>query len=333
MPFDFAAMDNIQQHLLPEEPDQRIEIERKRDFVIGLVREGGISRSEAENIAREHKLGQLEKRAVWKHGDVFSFHSWSLEMALAWIVWRREDWVQYYFNDYRILCTQWVPLHSRSDLFFGSFDRRIPCKLVNILPATCVDVEKDALNAANPPVSKFADAKSDLWRHLSEGKLVASGFNQAQGKLGQIEAGEWLLLEPGKGRKQSSELVQTFEPNSDVYRAVCFLPAHITRIWTKDEGSKCEESTKPRRGRPGYSWDKGFKERLFELMDYHGGINADVDPSWRQKDLELEMREWIEENWDPKGGIGESTVRKYVAKYVSEWNEVDYLRRVTNYQN
>jgi hypothetical protein len=157
-------------------------------------------------------------------------------MALAWIAWRDIESVRAQIDEFTSECTQWIWREWNELVNNGTeYARRKGWFLENWRRPTAVllattDIFKRSRNAL-PATAKTTvrEAKTALWRALSDGHLVAEGFN-ADGKLIEIPAMEWAhleLFEDGKRDVFRYDALDRTEP----YTKVKFRRDELLQHW------------------------------------------------------------------------------------------------------
>ena len=106
-----------------------------REDLFDQVREGLITPDQAELIASERGLGSLTS-PEWTGPDVLEHTVWSIEMTMAWSIWREREAVQWFYEPYRTRCFEWchVLLDSKKSGY----------KAGRLKPANFLDVKAKA---------------------------------------------------------------------------------------------------------------------------------------------------------------------------------------------
>jgi hypothetical protein len=76
--------------------------------------------AEAEAEASRLGLPKLAKKPDPAEFDPMKEPSWTLIMALAWIMWRTPDAVRNHWDAYRVECEDWVSLKRKEPQFVNS---------------------------------------------------------------------------------------------------------------------------------------------------------------------------------------------------------------------
>ena len=157
-----------------------------RDELIRQVEDGVIEPDDAEKRAAEAGLPPFETTPLSDHFDPMTLSSWTLPMALAWIMWRTPGMVRESWDDYLQECRQW---------------RRIPGRGHRLQPhdkasVSSVQLDEHLQDALDPPdrprrQKDFDVARAELWRLLTAGAVRATAVDALTDKRCSIEPAEW----------------------------------------------------------------------------------------------------------------------------------------------
>lgn len=152
---------------------------------------------------------------------------WSLDMAVAWIVWRSPEAVRSAWTEFRSKCLRWRKIDNTQviDVDFPEYGGvsnmsmdateldwpPIPSfspgreavargwRLASLEPATLTDLEAEwQLEGRQGLQHRYVEvgaAKKELWAKLSASDLVASAIHLRSGDVGDIPSKEWPHLE------------------------------------------------------------------------------------------------------------------------------------------
>ena len=172
-----------------------------RDRLITLARFGKITPQQAEAKAAALGLPPFEKQPPVSALDPMREPRWPIVMAVAWIAWRDLDRTRQQSAPFRSECTHWLFQEWNQPVKGGTaFARRAGWFLETWSEPTTVrlSILEKMLQARDElPATKqmsVNDAEQELWRALSEGKLIAEGLD-ANGKPTDIPTREWPFLE------------------------------------------------------------------------------------------------------------------------------------------
>lgn len=194
-----------------------------RDELIRRVEDGVIEPDDAEKRAAEAGLPPFETTPLSEHFDPMTLSSWTLPMALAWIIWRTPAMVRELWDDYLQECRQW---------------RRIPGRGFRLQPhdkasVSSVQIDEHLQDELDPPDrpprrKDFDVARAELWRLLTAGAVSATAVDAVTGKHCSIEPAAWQ-----DGKFLSSRDTLSVGGLGDPHRYEEFrVPAQaITNIW------------------------------------------------------------------------------------------------------
>ncbi len=167
---------------------------QSKSRAFGLVQNGEMTPEEAEAEAKRLGVGPLRKVADPAQFDPTSKATWTLAMAVAWIVWRTPDAVRENWDDYRRECFDWEPAPCCRRIEGGVFACPTKTSLTGS-PQT-----GEATSTASGPdedrkLMSVKSAREQLWQALEEGRLTATGERDLSGDPIQIPAHKWPSLE------------------------------------------------------------------------------------------------------------------------------------------
>jgi hypothetical protein len=239
MPFNFDEMKQQERKLQPDE---------RRHALLEQVLCGRISPQDAENKANELGLGGFSGYSDPCSFSIMEEDVWTIDMALAWIVWRTPKKVVEHWSAYRRTCWGWQALYQMSEAPDG---RRLPSisgyRLVQLphqsvfaehpLQSLLIFDQNDAL-AVTKKLSRVAAEKA-LRRALIDSQLVASAVDCESRKTVSIPAREWPRIHYS-GTWEGTELLvpdsDFFDPEEveTAYRSVTLLRKDLLRLWPAD---------------------------------------------------------------------------------------------------
>lgn len=180
-----------------------------RDDLISRARLGEITCDQAEAAAEAAGIPPLRSKPDPAEFDPMNESRWPLVQAIAWIAWRDFNLVMEHSPEYRSRCTHWLPYEWNQPTDGGTkFTRRNGWFLEVWHPSSAVRLQgDDNMMRATGELPRTArltpdTAAKELRRFLSEGRLIAEGFNR-EGLLVEIPAREWAHVqsfeEQGRG--------------------------------------------------------------------------------------------------------------------------------------
>ena len=220
---------------MADEPDD-IEPDLLRERLLVLAKHGEITGAQAEAIAAAHGLEPFARKPELPRFDPKRKSHWSILMAVAWIARRDFELVR---NQDPELCSAWfywVGLEREVSLQPGGETVKRMVYLLTARGAPTVGrltVVDDVLRGAPDVSSKVAmwipEAVAALWQALSEGRLIAVGFD-AHNAVVEIPSREWVYLrlrEKGGRDVLSYDGVSQPEP----FTAVTLRQSDVLRLW------------------------------------------------------------------------------------------------------
>jgi len=328
--FDFSSMVDLPSQTQDEEDFLRNTLE--------LVREGVITPEDAEERAVERGMDSLIS-ASWKGRSITEFRAWSIEMTVAWLVWRSTRAVQLFYNPYRTQCFEWMRV--RNAKASSGYERRA------LKAATLGDVRAKASHSRKS--LSYSDAVKALWDRLEKGPLSGSALTVSGNEYKIIAAEEWATLKLDINDQGEARLLSAFAENVVCYHSVTFRPDEIFREWKREdaqefpvaeigiEKSPPEEPDqallgqsngvrtkrnrhKPRPGRRlDWAWDTAIREEAIRLLNLHGDFKQEEKPKWRPARLIDLLLDFCSDKWDD--APGRSTMTNYARRYAEEFRK------------
>jgi hypothetical protein len=182
-----------------------------RDSLIRKALRGDISPDDAEAEAKRLGLGPLARKPNESDFDPMIEPSWTLPMAVYWIVWRRPRQVLLCWDKYRLKCWAWRRVLGRFRLVQDS-----PATLRLLLRAErSAEAEVKARKTKIvKSVMSVRSARAELWRALEDGTLQATGINFDTGRRVPIPYFEWHDLGNVEERGRDIVRVRNATPRS-----------------------------------------------------------------------------------------------------------------------
>jgi hypothetical protein len=222
-----------------------------RDEILSRAFSGKITPEQAE--AEAARLGLLPF-AHTPHPEEFDPMGepwWTLGMAAAGIIWRTPTAVRRVWPEYRQKVIEWRgPVwyrHDESgygykvvveeaefgDSSFGKATvkeyhlvRQSPFNLFDVLAAAALGSPEDGKVFVEGP-----DARTDLWRLLQSGTLLAEGIPADSSKRRPIRDAEWVDLDYFDQPGWLSDSIGVILENRERYRSVRVRSEDVTRLW------------------------------------------------------------------------------------------------------
>lgn len=235
MPFDFDQMKLLQRQPEPEE--------LRRDLLEHVLH-GDVSPEELEREAIELGLGGFSGYPNPNAFPVMEEDVWSIDMALAWIIWRATEKVVEYWPRYRAACWGWEAVHQLTPKAEGG-------RLLSVSGYRLVQFPQRSILSGNPLHGMLicnqqnaprADEKLDrvaaekaMRRALIDSQLVASAMDCETNKIVDIPAREWPRIQysTSEGTELFIPPADFFEPEDvePLYRDVTILRKDVLRLW------------------------------------------------------------------------------------------------------
>ena len=198
----------------------------ERDALIVDVLDGRKTPDEAEADARRLGLDPLASSPDPALFDPMEVPSWTLLMAIAWIVWRSPNKVREWWAEYRVQCLEWrlqewgghalIPT-KRPPTFWDLWGAQQSEAETGILP-------EDAVSAHY--------AKDCLFMALADGRLQASHLSERSATRLAIPKGDWheLTIPPKGPAGDVIERRDEFHGYVPYHGVTCERTA-ITHVW------------------------------------------------------------------------------------------------------
>jgi hypothetical protein len=249
---------------MADEPDDT-EPDLLRDRLFMQAEHGEITGEQAEEAAAAHGLEPFETKPELPRFDPKLKSHWSIVMAVAWIA--RRDFEMVREQDAKF-CSEYFHWIGRERKVRPQNDGEPVKRLVYSLEARLAPtVSRLALldavsrvrgNVPSTAVMMIQEAVAELWRALSEGDLIAKGFN-TKGVVVEIPSREWAYLrlrEAGGRDVLSYDSIGGPEP----FTAVTFLQRDLLRLWpVTGEFPVLPATTIDKGGRPTKAAIKGIR--------------------------------------------------------------------------
>jgi hypothetical protein len=208
-----------------------------RDTLFDDVSYGRMTPEEAEAAAKKHGLKPLQEIPDPALFNPMEEPTWTLAMAVAWIVWRTPETVRENWDDYRLECWDWH-WHRRRLAINGGMEwedsegwelrQRGNATLSRL---SLYEAYSDTLEAESRKLVSVKSAREALWRRLAEGALAATAIAVSSQKPVQVPAHEWSYLTATADKNLADELRYAQTLMTVEYREVKFRREDIFRLW------------------------------------------------------------------------------------------------------
>ncbi|TPO13708.1 hypothetical protein [Mesorhizobium sp. B1-1-5] len=265
---------------------------------------------------------------------------WSMEMAIAWIVWRQTEGVQSAWTAFRSKCRRWSRFegevldidfldagaddvgasrnqHDEIIVLDGhpwippslSANQRVRgWKLTELKSASLDDLDvewrKEKWKNLRGPLMDSAAGKNELWIKLAASDLVASAFDLNISEIVDIPSKSWPHLEYGGSG------VLGFHDQPGRYQDVRLTRIDVLRLWTRLAGEEgCRQESKINKSSETNAGD-GFESirtnMSGEEIRAFDAIKCMIDDGKvfyyeRKKQITSEVNKYIENNKDKFG--------------------------------
>lgn len=194
----------------------------RRNKIIELVGCGQMHPDEANRIASEESLRPFVSSPDPAEFMVSAMVSWSIEMAMAWIIWRNTERVLQFHDPFRSKVTYWKPILRGGEVAGFEIDVHGPANLSNLSSRSMFIYD-------NTVLMDFRSAENVLWQGLEDGRLTARAIDTDSLRIKQIPNYEWSYLIVAN-RDSSTELrVEAF--GKTLYRDIKLDRAAVVQIW------------------------------------------------------------------------------------------------------
>jgi hypothetical protein len=316
---------------MDDEPDD-IERDLLRERLLMLAEHGEITGKQAEATAAAHGLEPFKRKPEFPRFDPKLKSHWSILMVVAWIAWRDFELVREQDPEFCSACFHWVgrkrKVRLQNDgepvkrMVYSLEARRAPT--VGRL-ALKDELLRGRANVPSRAVMRIREAVAALWQALSEGHLVAVGFD-AHGVVVEIPSREWAYL---RLREQGGRDVLSYDAigRSERFTAVTLRQSDALRLWPATGESPVLLATMIDKGAGPAGYDggavKGF--RPDELV----GIATKAHRTWQIDRINLALRVEFPDGVPPNVTNKEILGRIMPIFTKKSWNEpsVDSIAR------
>jgi hypothetical protein len=213
-----------------------IEPDLLRERLLALAEHGEITGKQAEEIAAAHGLEPFATKPELPRFDPKLKSHWSILMVVAWIAWRDFDLVREQDPEFCSECFHWVDHVREVHLQPGgepvertvySLETRSPPTVSRL--TLQAEFLRDSAKGSVSAVMRIPEAVAALWQALSQGDLVAVGFD-AQGTVGEVPSREWPYL---RLREEEDRGVLSYDAVSkpEPFTAVKLRQSDVLRLW------------------------------------------------------------------------------------------------------
>lgn len=257
---------------LPHFRDERAEL-------IEAVESGQMFSTDAEVAAKKLGLSALNVCPDIADFAVMDLPDWSIEMAVAWIIWRNPEKVTQFHQPYHRL---WTTPRS-------PFDNTPELSLAGVR----MWLDFTATNGNQPIVESFEQAVNSLSHALRTGSITASAINIETRKAVTIASSDWRYLIVDSTTDTSTAFRFPSSPDP-IYTAIRLDRETVLGIWgaasslsaksVEDIGANALLKTPPK----GRTSEKRLTEAVEASVDFfrkHGFL------LWTKDEAETELRE------------------------------------------
>lgn len=212
----------------------------QREELLQRARAGELDPNGAEAEASRLLLGKLAWQPLAADFDPRNKSRWSLQMVLAWIVWRNFDEVRLWDAEYRVRCRDWKSFSVPSATNPGSRGFKLlqgwtveARSAANAITFECWGYAPLAEgNTALVDQDEPRRAKVKLWEALLDGKLVGEGLPATGGARQLVPALEWQDLENGTGGPDDRDyFYYRHEAAGRAYEDITWRRDQVTATW------------------------------------------------------------------------------------------------------
>jgi hypothetical protein len=228
-----------------------IEPDLLRERLLMLAEFGEITGKQADTTAAAHGLEPFERKPEYPRIDPKLKTHWSIMMVVAWIAWRDFELVRKQDPEFCSACFHWKYRKWKDSSDKPAEAIKPGGYFLETRPAPTVRhlTLKDELlrgesNFPSTAVMRIREAEAALWQALSEGHLVALGFD-ANNVVVEIPSREWVYLrlrEEGDRDVLSYDGVGQPEP----FTGVTLRQSDVLRLWPVTGESPAIETKEPR---------------------------------------------------------------------------------------
>jgi hypothetical protein len=282
---------------MADEPDDT-DPDVVRDRLLMQAERGEITGEQAEEAAAAHGLEPFERKPELPRFDPKLKSHWSIVMAVAWIARRDFEMVREQDPEFCSEYFHWIgrerKVRPQKDVEpvkrMGYFLEARRAPTVSRLALLDV-VSRVRGNVPSTAVMTIREAEAELWRALSEDRLIAEGVG-ADGKVVQIPSREWAHLRLFKdGGRETLRYVHS---QTEPFTAVKLRQSDLLRLWPATGESPALPATVIDKGGrpPEYDWNaiESFMAQKIRELGKPDKNNKRL-PSKAQL-IELTQKEW-----------------------------------------
>ena len=268
------------------------------DHLLMQAERGEITKEQAEAAAAAHGLEPFERRPELPRFDPKFKSHWSIVMSVAWIARRDFELVREQDPEFCSECFHWIyrerkgpPDKTAEPVKRGGYFLETKLAPTVSRLALLDVVSRVRGNVPSTAAMTIREAQAVLWRALSEGHLMANGFN-TEGVLVEIPSREWAYLrlrEEGERDVLRYDAISRPEP----YTTVKLEQSELLRLWPATGESPALPATAINKGGrpPEYDWDAIETFALQKIKELGRPHSSRRLPSKAQL-IELIKAEW-----------------------------------------
>lgn len=204
----------------------------RRENIIKLALQGVIRPGVANKMARDEGLRPFVDTPDPNDYLIMDDATWTIEMVVAWIIWRHPSEVVRYFSPFRQKITQWKQILSlnSSPAYKFKLETNPPANLAAVKHESESGIFRPNGRAVNQRLFKFSEAKRDLWRNLEIGALKGRAIVIEGSRPIEIPSLDWSYLEASMNEQGPTEL-KFRSSSTPQYKDVTFVRSDVFRIW------------------------------------------------------------------------------------------------------
>jgi hypothetical protein len=253
----------------------------RRD-ILRSVYDGKITPERADKLAREKGLKPFVAEPDPKEFPVMAEAMWSIEMVIAWIIWRRDSEVVRFLKSFRDQLIQWKYVGLRlngGSLHHYRLETKPPLNLKVVEHETRYSDRYKFRVGKIAPLVSFDEAKRELWTALANGKVKAWAFSLKLAAPFEVPAEQWSFIEYLETEEGSTKLKFTLGEEPE-YCDVKLKLSDVVEAWRPIKGALTKgvdslgSNNKPKdrsdhEGHNGSLWPSSKKQR-----DIHAAIQV-----------------------------------------------------------
>ncbi len=218
-----AKLKEFQTYLqhISRSPNAELAKAHLRKVIIDMVGLDFLSVEQAEEFRSKNELPAMRYYPPIEEFDPHELSHWSLPMCVAWLLWRTDEKVRLYWDDYRLRCRDWVPNPKTKS---NAVLRKLP-PTKNFITLIGHYFDKN-----NNPIMPANKALKKIHNELSKGNIFAEALDTS-GEPVTIPTEEWIFLERTAGMNNETNYRLKGRPHDVKYSDIQINREAVLKVW------------------------------------------------------------------------------------------------------